>query len=380
MHNPFRLGSSIDPDPWRAVRELHEAIGLAEPATVLFFCSPRYDLTVLGEALRETFPGPVIGCTSSGQIGPAGYQPQGIVAVSAPTASMGSRTWAIRDLQSRFAGVWDGAPPELEELISETRVHLARTRASRSFGFILVDGLAKVEEPLAAALYQAVGAIPIVGGSAGDDLAFAHTHVYLDGRFEENAASFTIFDTDLPIEVLKFQHFKPTSRKLVITRADLPSRTVLEINGEPAALAYAEALGLSPADLNATVYSRNPVMLRIGDDWYVRSIAMANPDLSLSFFCAIEEGLVLSIGEGVDTVATVQAAMAGTRERIGEPALLIACDCILRRLELEERGLDGNVGSMLAANRAIGFSTYGEQFNGVHINQTFTGIAIGGPT
>jgi len=27
----------------------------------------------------------------------------------------------------------------------------------------------------------------------------------------------------------------------------------------------------------------------------------------------------------------------------------------------------------------IGFNTYGEQFNGMHINQTFTGVAIGRP-
>ena len=26
----------------------------------------------------------------------------------------------------------------------------------------------------------------------------------------------------------------------------------------------------------------------------------------------------------------------------------------------------------------VGFSTYGEQFNGIHVNQTLTGVAIGG--
>jgi hypothetical protein len=25
----------------------------------------------------------------------------------------------------------------------------------------------------------------------------------------------------------------------------------------------------------------------------------------------------------------------------------------------------------------VGFSTYGEQYNGIHVNQTFTGVAIG---
>jgi hypothetical protein len=32
---------------------------------------------------------------------------------------------------------------------------------------------------------------------------------------------------------------------------------------------------------------------------------------------------------------------------------------------------------MLAENNVIGFSTYGEQFSAMHLNQTFTGVALG---
>ena len=32
--------------------------------------------------------------------------------------------------------------------------------------------------------------------------------------------------------------------------------------------------------------------------------------------------------------------------------------------------------AILAKNRVVGFSTYGEQFNGMHVNQTMTGVAI----
>ena len=44
-------------------------------------------------------------------------------------------------------------------------------------------------------------------------------------------------------------------------------------------------------------------------------------------------------------------------------------------------GLEDRVGEILRRNRAVGFNTYGEQFCGVHVNQTLTGIALGaGPT
>jgi hypothetical protein len=41
--------------------------------------------------------------------------------------------------------------------------------------------------------------------------------------------------------------------------------------------------------------------------------------------------------------------------------------------------LDGKqaIGRLFADNNVVGFSTYGEQFVGVHVNQTFTGVAVG---
>jgi hypothetical protein len=35
------------------------------------------------------------------------------------------------------------------------------------------------------------------------------------------------------------------------------------------------------------------------------------------------------------------------------------------------------MGGIMKHNQVFGFSTYGEQYDGLHMNQTFTGIAIG---
>jgi hypothetical protein len=35
------------------------------------------------------------------------------------------------------------------------------------------------------------------------------------------------------------------------------------------------------------------------------------------------------------------------------------------------------MGSIFQENKAIGFNTYGEQFKGVHVNQTLTAVALG---
>ena len=56
---------------------------------------------------------------------------------------------------------------------------------------------------------------------------------------------------------------------------------------------------------------------------------------------------------------------------------MLGCDCILRRLETEREGIKERIGEIFARNNVVGFATYGEQFNSMHVNQTFTGIAIG---
>jgi hypothetical protein len=64
-------------------------------------------------------------------------------------------------------------------------------------------------------------------------------------------------------------------------------------------------------------------------------------------------------------------------EEIGAPLLTIGCDCFLRRLEAEYRGEADAMSGYLQQHRVIGFNTYGEQYDGMHINQTFTGVVIG---
>jgi hypothetical protein len=44
---------------------------------------------------------------------------------------------------------------------------------------------------------------------------------------------------------------------------------------------------------------------------------------------------------------------------------------------MTQNGLKDQVSDVLRANNTVGFSTYGEQYGSAHVNQTFTGIAIG---
>jgi hypothetical protein len=120
------------------------------------------------------------------------------------------------------------------------------------------------------------------------------------------------------------------------------------------------------------------VVVKVGGQTYVRSIQKVNADESLTFFCAIDEGIVLTVAQGVDLVRNLEESFAKVEAEIGKPTIVLGCDCILRFIETGQRGIRERVGEVFVAHNVVGFSTYGEQFNAMHVNQTFTGVAIVG--
>jgi hypothetical protein len=242
---------------------------------------------------------------------------------------------------------------------------------------LLVDGLSISEESLVGQLYRSFRGMPLIGGSAGDNLQFKQTRVYCQGSYLENAATFTVVESLLPFDVFRVQHFKPSEQDLVITSSDPQSRVVYEIDGAPAASQMASLLGLSVDQLNPQTFSKHPMMLQIGEEWYVRSIQKVNPDGSLSFFCAIDDGLPLTVASGVGLVETLRREVERIEADFKRVHLTLGVDCILRRLEIEEKGLHSQVCPLLGRLRFAGFSSYGEQIRSLHVNQTLTAVTIG---
>ncbi|MDR3632086.1 MAG: FIST N-terminal domain-containing protein [Desulfocapsaceae bacterium] len=352
-----------------AVRDLADQIRQPNTRVSLVFFSDEYDLRELGRALQAHLTGPVIGCTTAGQLSQTGFQRGGIAGASLASDELTVVPYLIHPLAAQTDQV-GRITAEIQGLLSDDE--------RSAFGLLLIDGLSMQEESLISSLYMSLGAVPIIGGSAGDSLKFKQTFVYYDGKLFQDAAVFSLFLTTLPFQAFKHQHFHPTATRLVVTAADPARRLVMEINGEPAANAYAELVGTNVDKLDSSVFSSNPLMLRIGDDYYVRSVSHAEPDGSLKFFCAIDVGLVLTIGQGGSAFERLDQDLEKMKQEVGEPRIIIGCDCILRRLEMEQHGSDGSIGQLMARNKVVGFSTYGEQFNSVHVNQTFTGIIIAG--
>ncbi len=370
----YHRGFSRNRDPYGALREATAGMPEGKPSLSIVFCSSEYDLDAMGKAIPDFIPGTVVGCTSAGEIyGPEGYVKGGLILVSLYSAELKAYPRLISGL-GQFDVI---AARELAQSLRDEATGGEVLKAARMFTFLLVDGMSMLEEQLVAMLFGSLDGVPLIGGSAGDGLNFGRTYVYFDGKFQSDAAVLVLVDTSLPFETFKIQHFEPTGRRLVITEADGPTRTVYEINGGPAAEEYAKVVGLELTELTPQVFAAYPVMLRIGGEYFVRAIQKANSDGSLTFFCAIDNGLVLTVAQGKNLVEHLGAELAALRERVPGLQLILGCDCILRRLELEQSGQVEAAGEALRAYNFVGFSTYGEQYNGIHVNQTLTGVAIG---
>ena len=376
MNGKILAGHSCATDAPAAVAEFDAQVRQPEMALVLFFCSSAYDLAVVAEEMNTRFAGvPVVGCTTAGEIGPAGYRGKSLSGMSFPAGACTAVAGGIDGLQSFEIG---SGRDFAQGLLGRLEKLAPTADARNSFGLLLIDGLSLREEPVTHALQDGLGSIHMVGGSAGDDLKFERTWVFHDGAFHTDSAALLLVTTEFPFRIVKTQHFVSDGERLVVTEVDAARRVVKEINGLPAIEEYGRIVGVPAADLMPSHFAAWPVVVVIDGTDFVRSIQHANPDGSLTFYCAIDEGVVLRVAHGKDLLARLEDTIDELRLDLGELQAMLVCDCILRNLEATRDGSKDAVGDLFMRNNAVGFSTYGEQYGGMHVNQTLTGIAIGG--
>ena len=363
--------AQIDASRPGAAAALRAQLGAGPFALVLVFASPEADFPALVEGIAAEFPDtPAALCTTAGEIGPTGYAEGTIVAFALAADQFAAevvRMGPLRDVQRAL----------LTAPLASTRAGLAARcpDMEEEFAFLVVDGLSGREDALMAGLAPALGHIPIFGGSAGDGDRYGRAFVGHNGKAFEDEALLCLIRTRCPVRVFTLDHFEPSSRRLVVTDADPESRTVLTLNADPAAHEYARLLGLMPADLGAPIFALRPLVVRIGDRHHVRSIQSMDENGALRFFSAIDEGLVLTLSEAghlADHLAREFDALADPVP----PAAILACDCLFRKLEVEQHQAVQRVSDLLVRANVTGFSTYGEQIGALHVNQTMTGVAI----
>ncbi len=360
----LKVTYSINPDPEAAAKEILLNCSGLDPSAVLFFASSRFNPESISKSMKNAFQkATVIGCSTSGELISGKMLKQSVVAMVCESDTIGDIAVDIINLNepgstetilTQLAGKYGKKPLELDP--------------EKYVGIILIDGLSCAEERVMERLSDLTN-ITVIGGSAGDDLAFKKTWVYADGRVYENSALLAVLKPAVKFDFIKTQSFCSLKKKLTATKVDESTRKVLEFNNKPALVAYSESLGIQKETANSS-FMKYPVGLISDNEPYVRSPQRTEGD-AMYFYCQIREGMELDILESTNIIEDTKKAITDKQKEVGKILGLINFHCILRTLDLEQQGKTEDYGKIFSDIPMIGFSTYGEEYIG-HINQTST--------
>lgn len=356
-----------------AVADVVSAVDPGDTAFVLVFVPNGLERDAVKRALEAHLGDvPVFGCTSAGQITQDGYTSDALLLMAFPKSRFRCASVLIEGLRPfSFSAI--------AKAVEETQAGFRQRAGWNRLALLFTDGLSKQEDLLVSTLETVLPDIPVFGGSAGDGLDFSETFVLQDGRFHTDAAVLLLIETSLDVQGFSFDHFRPTGQQLIITRADPEDRLVFEINGAPAAQEYARLVGCAREALSPEVFAENPILVHHEGSYFVRAVADATEDDALSFMAAIDDGVIMTLGCGEEMFESLRTGLARKSAAGERPDFILGFDCVLRRLEVEHKQLCRPVSQIFQEARVLGFNTYGEQHRGVHMNQTFVGVAFFGP-
>ncbi len=203
---------------------------------------------ILAEVKKQLGDVPVIGCTTTGELGSRGYHKDGLVigGLASDRLEVGLGTGA---------NVFERPADAAREAVAQARRELEAAggpeRASHlclvhTSGFTLAK--AGVEEDVLAALKAELGdGWDIVGGSASDGARFLGSKELLNDRVQEQSVVLALIATDLDLHHGMGHGYLPADRSFPITEVD--GNLVKAIDGRKALDFYADLLGIKPKQL-----------------------------------------------------------------------------------------------------------------------------------
>lgn len=373
--------STTAADERAAVEAILQQCGDVSSGFAMIFCSTSYELAAIGAALKAAGCTRVVGAATGRAIGGEGFLPHGVTGFHLPASRFQVADAVIEDA----AGF---GLPDARDIVRALRGRLERNGGAQFphlFGLLLVDAEARCEEKLIAAIGTELGGVPVVGGSAGD-LYFnpaghppGSTRILHHDRALDGAAVLCLVASESPVIALSHSHYSPGNRRVVITDADPEKRLVREINGRKAMAEYAAACGYRKPLKCTQDFAPYPLMIRIGGQYFARGMQRCYDDGTLEFACAMEPGIVATVARPGDFMVRLREMFDGLNAAIGMPELVIGFECAARTAYMEQQALTAGVEDLFRQHAVVGFSTLGEQFNTIHVNNSFTCLGIAAP-
>ncbi len=347
----------------KAISSLSGPSPLATANLVLVFGSiKRFGESKLQSTLKTRYPvAQIIGCTTSGEIGPDGVQDDSlqITAIQWERTTQRVVQTTVNSMQSSF----------------DTGAGLAKQLKADDLRTMLVisEGLNVNGSELLKGFQSVLGEVPIVGGLAGDGGAFVKTlQLFNDTVANNQVIAVGLYGNALVTSSGALGGWKPYGPPRKITKST--KNVVYEMDGKPALPLYRMYIGEAFAKgLPGTGLKFPLAVIEEGkrDVEKIRTLLAVNPaDNSLTFAGNVEEGETVRLCqsnhdrlvEGAGGAANI--VLEGLPEhKTNQAGLALCVSCVGRKGVMAEQVVDEvrQVRQVLGAQTSVtGFYSYGE--------------------
>jgi hypothetical protein len=241
-----------------------------------------------------------------------------------------------------------------------------------AFALLLCDGLTGMEESIVTTFYFVDDNFKIIGGSAGDNLKFKETFIFLGSKRVYSAAIF--FNMKRRTSIIKENIYVPSGNRLLVTESDAINRTVKKFNNVPASIEYAKILNITEKDL-PNHFMNSPLGKIYRDEIFIASPMKVNSDKSITFYCQLMQNTFVEVLKPVDPTVEIKNTI---RSMPFKPTFVFAVHCILRSLKFQQENIWKSIDKELISfcPNTSGFVSYGEQFYKTHANQTMVLLIV----
>lgn len=350
---------------------------LGDPAMLLVFASYQVPTAELARALAARFPRTqVVGCTSSGEIGPDGVVEGSVAALAFYAPAVKAGVGIARELRGQSLTASRDAVTAAAAAIGRTPTALD---PRRHVAITLFDGRSSLAEGFCLATAASAPQIQFVGGACSDLIGGEpRTRTFAGEQVIEGGAVVALLETDVPFQVIAWEHMVPTPVKVVVTAADPDQRLLMELDGKPALDRYRELvaeLGGTPITdtESASVF---PFARYVEGKPYVRSVYNIEGQ-ALRMASAVETGQILRLMRTGDLVGSTERELERADQLVGGMCAVVAFSCMARQFEAERFGLVDGLAALYQRFPVVGFHTFGEQLGATLVNHTLTGLALG---
>ena len=345
---------------------------------VIFFAAAECDFSALAGKMKESFPkAEVLGVSAPGEITPQGFIKQPLV-VTALSCSKTSFQGVLIDNVDKFP-IIDKSKLEQAALKCGISINSASSHKD-AFALTFINGVCNAEEAFLSFFHAVIknDQFIIAGGSAGDNFEFKKTYISYNGTVATRGAVVLFVKTRCAFAVRKINIFKSTGKRMTITKADMLTRTIYELDGKRAKQYYCKNLGIPESQVDSAILD-HPLGRNFNNKLYISSVTSFTPSGAINVFNRVIPNTVVDILEPADALQVLSENIAEIGKNISHFGCVLIIPCLLCTVGFEKHRLCGKIIDLLKSSfpTFCGFSGFGEQFGKLNNNQTIVMVVIG---